>query len=376
MELKQKIQQTSEVLENKSVNLVGSKVTVGFDGFIDEIIHVVDTRQNKDTFKRIGTIKEYGERIVSAAGKSLNMEMVPVMKKVGGNGPLMAMAVSGMGCDTTCIGLLGFPEVDTVFSPLKERCKLLTVGEPGHTDALEFQDGKLLMGKLNTISQMSWPKIKEVIGESEFDSIINTSQLVACTNWTMLTEMDGILTHLLENQRKTPGPTFFFDLADPQKRSRKEINAVLQSIQNLSKYTSVYLGLNLRESEQVADVIGVTKKMEDGPDVLAACATALQEALDITGVVIHSVKCAGASDKNGSAGVLGPYCPAPKITTGAGDHFNGGFCSGLLCDMSLESCLYTGVATSGWYVRGGGPSPTASDVIGLLRKWALGEPLD
>ena len=39
------------------------------------------------------------------------------------------------------------------------------------------------------------------------------------------------------------------------------------------------------------------------------------------------------------------------ISTGAGDHFNAGFCLGRILGFDLEESLCTGVASSGYYVR-------------------------
>ncbi len=36
---------------------------------------------------------------------------------------------------------------------------------------------------------------------------------------------------------------------------------------------------------------------------------------------------------------------------GAGDHFNAGYCNGLLCGMDIEDCLLAGVGNSGFYIR-------------------------
>src|SRR5262249_3298376 len=55
-------------------------------------------------------------------------------------------------------------------------------------------------------------------------------------------------------------------------------------------------------------------------------------------------------------------------TTGAGDHFNSGFCLGKLLGFSTEQCLQTGVTTSGFYVRTG-QSPVIADLAGMLRNW-------
>jgi len=66
--------------------------------------------------------------------------------------------------------------------------------------------------------------------------------------------------------------------------------------------------------------------------------------------------------------VKGPYISKPRITTGAGDHFNAGFCLGKLLGLDNAMSLLTGVATSGYYVRTA-RSPSTTDLVGLLRKW-------
>jgi sugar/nucleoside kinase (ribokinase family) len=90
-------------------------------------------------------------------------------------------------------------------------------------------------------------------------------------------------------------------------------------------------------------------------------------------VVIHSVKFAGAAVEGDSAAVRGPFTPNPSITTGAGDHFNGGFSTALVGEFPLAEALICGVATSGWYVRHGGPSPDLPNILTLLEQWEKGE---
>ena len=53
--------------------------------------------------------------------------------------------------------------------------------------------------------------------------------------------------------------------------------------------------------------------------------------------------------------VKGPFTLKPKITTGAGDHFNSGFCLGKLLGFSTELCLLSGVATSVLFENPGWP---------------------
>ena len=56
---------------------------VGFDGFVDEIIHLVDERKDINEFERIKTMTAFADRIKQAAGKSCNIEMVINQAKLG-----------------------------------------------------------------------------------------------------------------------------------------------------------------------------------------------------------------------------------------------------------------------------------------------------
>lgn len=355
-------------------DLLASKAClIGFDGMVDEIIHLVSKRTDKNNFKRIETIEALGQRILSAAGKSSNLEMHPNVVKIGGNGPLMSMATAGMGCQVTCLGVMGYPDVWPVFAPLQNACaKVISIGDAGHTDALEFADGKIMLGKVKPLSTMNWDRIKEVIGEKQFASMLTSSDMVACTSWTMLIEMEGILENIIRLVKTPSKPFFFFDLADPEKREVSEVKILIDQIKRLNQKAKCVLGLNLREAEQIAAVLGITEPIEDGLQGLDAATSLIAKAMGIYGVVIHSVAFAGATIQGKTQSVEGPYCASPSITTGAGDHFNGGFCSGLLAGLSIEESLLVGVATSGWYVRNGGPNPAIADVSSLLVEWAEG----
>jgi sugar/nucleoside kinase (ribokinase family) len=127
---------------------------VGFDAFIDSIIHVVDQRfaMTADGYKRIETIGQFAMRAAAAAGKSTNMEMVEKERRFGGNGPLMAGALGRAGLQVTYIGAVGRPEAPRQLHPIYEefaaRCQLVVpVAPPATTDALEFEDGKIMLGK-------------------------------------------------------------------------------------------------------------------------------------------------------------------------------------------------------------------------------------
>jgi sugar/nucleoside kinase (ribokinase family) len=85
-------------------------------------------------------------------------------------------------------------------------------------------------------------------------------------------------------------------------------------------------------------------------------------------VVIHPVKFAVSADAGGTAEATGPFTAQPLITTGAGDHFNAGFCLGRSLGLSNEQSLWAGVAASGLYVRQA-KSPSVNELLDFLRAW-------
>jgi sugar/nucleoside kinase (ribokinase family) len=81
--------------------------------------------------------------------------------------------------------------------------------------------------------------------------------------------------------------------------------------------------------------------------------------------VIHPRRAAAAAIDGESASFGGPFVRQPKISTGAGDHFNAGFCLGRVLGMGLQESLCVGVATSGYYVRSA-ESPNATQLADFI----------
>ena len=133
---------------------------VGLDGFVDEIIHVVDKRDNAENFQRLPTITTLAGRLAAAAGKSTNIELVNQRTKLGGNGPIMANALARLGIKVTYIGALGYPHLHPVFAEFARRAEVHSIAEPGRTDALEFDDGKLMLTKTTSMNDITWDNIQ------------------------------------------------------------------------------------------------------------------------------------------------------------------------------------------------------------------------
>ncbi len=357
----------SQKLNAALPTLASIKSVIGLDGFVDEIISVVDKRHDFQTFDPIKTIGVMGRKITDAAGQSSNYELIVNQMKLGGNGPIMANALAASGLAVTYIGPLGFPNIHPVFAEMQARATVISIGDPGHTDALEFDDGKLMFGKITAMHEVNWNNLMARVGLEPLKKMLADAQLIGFVNWTMLPYMNDIWTKLIElglPNRQGKQRTFFCDLADPEKRNPADIVAGLAMLTRFQQQVDVVLGLNLKEAGEIAEVLHLSAP--PNPEAaIESTAKQIREKLGLSCVIVHPRRGAAAATATESATFAGPFVQQPKISTGAGDHFNAGFCLGRVLGLSLEESLCTGVATSGYYVRNA-QSPTGKQLADFM----------
>jgi len=344
---------------------------LGFDGFVDTICDAVETRHDARTYTRIPTLRAFGERIAAAAGKSANVEIVPTLLKLGGNGPIMANALCAFGLPVTYCGMTGLAAPHEVFADFAKRAKLLPICDPAFTDAYEFDDGKLIVGKHATVAQVSWDSIERNVGRAAFAQAWREARFVGVVNWTMLPYMTGLWKELQKSlpMEADAKKTLFFDLADPEKRSHDDIFEALDTLAAFQGHHEVILGLNEKEALQVGEVLDIPTPLGDVLDHESApeLSAAIRARLEIGVVVVHPTRFAAAASAHESVCVNGPWIAHPLISTGAGDHFNAGFCLGQLLGGNLAQSLQIGVGTSGFYVRSA-QSPSREELAGFLEQ--------
>lgn len=360
--------QTAERLIGSRAQLLKYNGLVGFDGFVDTILEVVEQRQSVTKYNPYRTLKDFSKKIHEASGKSANFEVVPTVEKIGGNGPIMAFALSTLGAPVEYLGMVGYPKLHPVFNEFAKRAKVHGIADPALTSALEFSDGKLMLGQHSSVSEVSWETIKKRIGDKNFAKLWQQANFVAMVNWTMLPHMSAIWKKILSEFK--PGKDekrklLFFDLADPAKRIDADLAAALKIIGEFQQLHDVILGLNESEANHVGKVLRL-KKFAANPKGYASMAGAIREKLGLHTVVIHPVQYACGADADGEVFVNGPFTAKPKISTGAGDHFNAGFVIGRLLGLSLGHSLQLAVANSGFYVRHA-TSPNREQLVRFLQ---------
>jgi sugar/nucleoside kinase (ribokinase family) len=372
----------AEAVAGKSeADLRAVNAVVGFDGFVDSIIRVVDQRHSMqpEDFRPVSTITGFADRCAAAAGKSTNIELHVVEQRFGGNGPLLAAAMGSLGASVTYIGAVGTVDdpvmLSPTYQPMADRCKqVYPIAPAAQTDALEFEDGKLMLGKTASVQAVSWQLIKDVIGLDTVRQIYEDATTIGIVNWVMLQGVEGIWRGLIDDVlpglSKDKKRGMFIDLCDPAKRTDEDVRRAAGYLTELSGFVPVTLGLNQAEAERMGRVLGVD--IYEGPgnqslgSAMEHAASTIRAKLGLACCVVHPREGAAAADATSTAWFEGPFTIKPRISTGAGDHFNGGFAMAQNLGLDLASCLAVGCAVSGAYVRDA-KSPSRDRLAEFLR---------
>ena len=235
---------------------------------------------------------------MAAAGKSDNYEFVVTHRKLGGNGPIYADALAIAGLDVDYIGSLGVPEPDPVFSEFGKRARLYSLCEAGYTDALEFTDGKLMLGKITHLADANWTNLCKRVGLEKFTAMCEKADLIAMNNWTMLPHLGDIWLHVTTDvlpRLSTRERRIFIDLADPEKRAAGSPEGPGHALQD-AEVARVMLGVNLKEAGQVASVLGIRPPSDSNEEIKKAAA-GIREKLGLSTVIIHPRRGAGGADE-------------------------------------------------------------------------------
>jgi sugar/nucleoside kinase (ribokinase family) len=343
-------------------------IMAGFDGFTDTLVKVIKMKEAQLPPTMFTTIGEFGQYILEKKGASLSLEMEEQNVKLGGNMPIMANALGALGATVHCIGALGFPHQHPIFESFPQTCKRYSFANPGHTTAFEFNDGKIMMGNMGELNSAGWQTIKERIGLDTISKLYNSSDLVCMLNWSEIDASTDIWKGLYNDVIRVQGDQrlnkyMFFDLADCSKRSDELIVEAIDLIEQFASHTKVILSLNKNE----AGIIYRILLGDAGDKNIALLGDAIFKKMGIDMIVVHSTKESALFNAGNAVYLKSFYTSDPKISTGAGDNFNAGFCTATLLGLPAEQSLIFANAVSGYYVREG-HSANLPDIKSFLEK--------
>jgi len=359
--------------------LTNKKAWVGLDGFVDKLAVPVKLRNGfGDDFESFESITEFGQKIDSAQRSNMNIELYYKQEKMGGNGPLLANALANTGVNVRYVGTLGDP-IHPVFKAFTQKVNAISLGEFGETQALEFPDGKVLLGHTSPMEAVTYERLISVIDETKLISEFSNSDLICFQNWTMLLHLSDIFEKILEKiwpkLSKNKDRICFFDLADPAKRTHEDCHHLLNLLPKFKTQGRVYLGVNRSEIRFISELLDKKAPTEIlSSEAYSIWIKELKESLGINGLIVHC--CDGAVAACGEETVFVPALKASSLTclTGSGDHFNGGFLTGVLMNLSLEQCLQLGHITAVLYIEKG-YTPSKKQIQELRSKLNEGKDL-
>ena len=344
----------------KNISLLREKqILAGFDGFIDTIVKPLRRFSANGEPEFFHTIDEFGVFIAEHSHKSTSIQYEVLTKKPGGNMPNFVMAMDALPLYPTAIGMLSAEsgDIDPIFKELgKQRYSYLAAGP---ATALEFNDGKIFLSPATIAGidcdEKVFPRIEKAF--PLFSNAVANADLTAFLNWSELPFAqdlwNDIYTHTFDSAKTDKGRIVFFDLCDTGAKNLPEIEAVLSLIAKISARRKTILSMNKNET------LDIYKKITGQSQSCSASEAAqlLFERITVDELVVHQHT---ESIALSAEGMVRKQCILnnnPKISTGAGDHFNAAYCLASLAGLPIAEKLTFANAYSGAYIaKGSGPS--------------------
>lgn len=357
-----------EQIDQKKNMLSKKTVTVGFDGFYDQITRPIKhyTDENGPVFFQ--GIEELGQYITSKKNKSCSIELFETTKKIGGNAPIYANALGTLGLSVNLIGSLGDPVIHSVFNDVSDNCDLYSFADVGRATALEFDDGKIMMFPTFKLSGDPWEKIKQTIGLKKMRRFVADSDMLTIVNWSEVehTEMilNAIIQEVMPKYENDISKYVLIDLSDCSKKKDDDILRIMKIIGGLNGWRKTVLGLN--ENEALSVYAAFSGK--NSADLGEMCAY-IYEKLNVNTLVIHTTDQCIAYSGEGLFSAKTFFFESPTISTGGGDNFNAGLTAALLMGLKEEHALVCANAVASFYVKHG-YSPSLNELHAHLELWS------
>lgn len=354
-----------------------NKCFLGWDGFVDNLYSVIQSRESMELWSSINTMKIFGELIKSVAGNSVGIECILKRKTTGGFTSNVCKGLSTLGVKMYLASAWGYPNLVDIFNSLvsKDSIKVNSFTNPGYTIGLEFNDGKIMLNDIESILKINWNIITERIGIEDLAQKFDLCNLIGLGYWAIILQFEDILQHILTDIlpsiKEAKKKLLFLDLADVKRRTKKDLINFLKFIPKIDEHLPLLLSLNDQEAKDILmalkeeDLLKLNKKSEAE---LVDAGIYINEILNISYVVIHSPHFATITTKNKHYWITEGYTSNPKYITSAGDHFNAGTVLGLACKLSPAEAILMGNVVTAIFVRTGN-SPNFQELTQFIRKY-------
>jgi hypothetical protein len=343
-------------------------VLFGFDGIVDTVREMIAERESRTSVSLIRELESLGEKINDsvASETSLAIEWRDCGTRTGGHVCHLSRALGNWGLEPHMVGTFGNPmrsEFESVFAEYAT----YSIGDPGTTDAVEFNDGKLLLTEAGDYRELDWETLDERLGHDRLASLLEQADLFGVGYWSMIPSLPGILHGLVEDVWPTlsdPPSHVFFDPADIRHLPGTQLTDGFEALQALNRQVPVTLSANRGETEALLESGGGSA----AGDSMLDLATAARDVVGVDTVVSHGARASAMATEADQASVETLHIEEPEIVTSSGDHFNAGVCLGLLEGFDAGTTTALGNAVAGQFIRTG-RSPTLAEVDTFLDEY-------
>jgi len=294
-------------------------------------------------------------------GNSCSIEWIKKDARAGGHTSHLGRAFYQLGFEPTLIGTYGKPP-KSIFTEELDDCTLCSLGDPSHTDAVEFKDGKLMLNDMRSLTSVNWDLVCEQISVKTLAEKIDGPATLSTGYWATMPFLPSIW-HGLTNQMwpllNDPPRLIFIHPADIRRLSKDRLRVGIESLSTLNDTVPVTISANRAETKAFASLGGKT-----GSGMREQALTA-KEILDVNQFVTHTSDRALLIEDDQISKVKTPVVEEPTLTTSAGDQFNVGFLLGQILAVDGPPSLVLGNALANWFVRYGTP-PTYDELVDFL----------
>jgi hypothetical protein len=331
----------------------GERVVHGFDGFVDRVRTMVESRTGPDDYVEMDSLATLEQRIGESVtlNNSCSIEWREHSKRAGGHTSHLGRAFAELGFESTVVGTYGSPP-RSIFERELGGCSLVSVGSPSYSDAVEFNDGKLILSEVGSMETLDWETLCERVDMSWFTERLESAAVLSIGYWSTMPFLpsiwDGLSQELLPSLSNPP-KTIFIDPADVRRVSMDRLRDGVDSLRRLDDAARVTVSTNRRETGVLASLAG--KNSTD----FETTARQAREALGVSRYFAHTRDRAFVVTDETVARAHTPVVAEPELTASAGDHFNAGAILGDVLELSDAASLLLGTVVANWFVRNGSP---------------------
>jgi sugar-specific transcriptional regulator TrmB len=341
-------------------------VVVGFDAFIDRMREVVAERSGGSDYVPVRHFEEFTQSLSRVdASESALVEWTETRTEPGGHVAHAGRVFDNLGYDLTLVGPLGDP-VSSVFARRFRDQTLVSVGDVTATDFVLLEDKKLLFTEPNW-EVPTWESILDRVDAESLAEWTDGTRVLSIGSFYATGDLPAILDGFREEvwpMVASPPPAVHVSTGELHRLSAARIERVVESLEALDDVVPVTVTANRRAAKALGNHLSVRATS----DSTAGLAAALDDAFEVSRVVVDSFEEAASARDGTVTAARKPMPDDPRERLDVSEHFETGMAVGLAEDLSDGGALVLANAVA-FYFNQHKEFPTEPDLRELLEAY-------